>query len=974
MSLEILLIIPFAFIIFFVIMSLYNKKCQKPCKKTPKKCRLSYQENFEPFEQHFKENYTIGQDVSCRVAPFICPTGGFCASTGLSGPTICPIGSYCPSIGLSGPTQCDVGYYCNANGLASQTECPTGSYCSTTIGSPVVCVAGEYCPVKSTINNKCATGSFCSTPSSQVVCSSGNYCPVGSTAQVQCALGSYCSTPSTQLACSNGNYCATGSIAQVACPAGSFCPNPSTKNNCVAGTYCPASSTAATPCPAGSYCAAQVGTFTQCPAGSFCPASTGVATSCTIGNYCPAGASAQATCAAGSVCTTPSSQVSCPAGYYCISGTSVPTICASGYYCSVGSSSQTQCPAGSYCPSWTPKFILANGANIQTSTNTPGTFTSVGVVDGGGKATITSEEGYTSSYVSFKTSTPNSALIVGLSSINTSGRYDTINFAFIIDSSNPLIIYDNNNGNSKTMTDTTKPISETDTYLITHDGTSVKYYQNNNLLRTINYSGTLYLGSYFNRNATITNLDFGPYSDLITGKALCASGSYCPAGSFAQTQCALGSYCSTPSTQLACSQGDYCATGSISRALCPTGFWCPNPSTKNTCTSGQYCPAGSIAATTCPSGYYCPNTSTQTICPAGSYCPPGSISATVCPTGSYCASTGMSNPDDCPTGYYCPTATTQIICPTGYFCPNVSNCANIITNPSSVKEVTIGVIGNENIKTSFNDPGVLTSMTIQIPSIQRISTGQQTAFALRNTGMELYIDDVATGKIFQINLNDNNYTFNSTNFSHTPKAGFTSSIDTTLNLLNPIGSGSKFYFKDTNTASKFQISGAIKITTTVNKNTISPIPVVPLPPIPSSLNGKYFYVRSGGNGIAFSSGPNKIFGYTPGNFPDQVLKVTFIDFDSNGTPRYMLKAFEGILTTNATSVGSSDCRIIAPSQNVLNSQLFYLIFSTQSIDLANSIPLTIKDYYENNITTTAFSVGSGTPLSLNFILTNTATF
>ena len=140
------------------------------------------------------------------------------------------------------------------------------------------------------------------------------------------------------------------------------------------------------------------------------------------------------------------------------------------------------------------------------------------------------------------------------------------------------------------------------------------------------------------------------------------------------------------------------------------------------------------------------------------------------------------------------------------------------------------------------------------------------------------------------------------------------------------------------------------------------------------MNGKYFYVRSGGRGIAFSSGPNKIFGYTPGNFPDQVLKVTFIDFDSNGTPRYMLKTFGGILTTNATSVGSSDCRIIAPSQNVLNSQLFYLIFSTQSIDLRNSIPLTIKDYYGNNITTTEFSVGSGTPLSLNFILTNTTTF
>ena len=54
MSLEILLIITFAFFIFFIIMSLYSKKCKKSNnrKKTPKTCNLKCEENFDS-----KENF-----------------------------------------------------------------------------------------------------------------------------------------------------------------------------------------------------------------------------------------------------------------------------------------------------------------------------------------------------------------------------------------------------------------------------------------------------------------------------------------------------------------------------------------------------------------------------------------------------------------------------------------------------------------------------------------------------------------------------------------------------------------------------------------------------------------------------------------------------------------------------------------------------------------------------------------------------
>ena len=164
MNSEFLLIIPVIFFAFFIILSLYNKKCKKIYnKKTcPKTCITKYNyENFQYPEQNkenFQENFNLAVNNSCRSMALLCPTGYFCPTTGLTGPHICPIGSYCPSYGLSAAKPCNSGYYCNTTGITSQIICPTGSFCQTTTGAPVSCTGGYYCPAGSIVQNQCALG------------------------------------------------------------------------------------------------------------------------------------------------------------------------------------------------------------------------------------------------------------------------------------------------------------------------------------------------------------------------------------------------------------------------------------------------------------------------------------------------------------------------------------------------------------------------------------------------------------------------------------------------------------------------------------------------------------------------------------------------------------------------------------------------------------------------------------------------
>lgn len=803
---------------------LYNKKCEKTQHKVS--CKENFEEKLEPFEEKFDIS---NPNNNCKITPLICPSGGYCPASGLTSYVICPTGNYCPVLGLSDPIKCDSGYYCNTTGLTLQTQCPVGSYCPTVSGSPLPCSQGTYCPTKSIASNACTIGYYCENPTKQTPCTISNYCPTGSYTEKKCIIGSYCETPSSQVPCDNTNYCPTGSTSQIKCKGGFYCSNPSLQISCTPGTFCPTGSIEKIPCPAGSYCLAESSSTKECPAGSYCPASTGITTTCNIGNYCPPGSSTEVLCLAGSICETPSSQVYCPPGYYCSTGTSKATRCSSGYYCENGSINQKQCPNGFYCPGWTPILL-----NVYEDTNNPGTFTSAGGTSTWdyeqSLGTISSKESYSSSYVSFKTNTPSKKFMVGLSDINTGKSYRTIKFGFYINGETETIdIYESNTQNglvTVTKNDTNyKSLpsipSLTDTYLITHDGVYIRYYQNKNLLREVSYSGKLYLGNAFNSGeATITNLVFGPMSsNSVVGQILCKSGTYCPPGSFTEKPCELGYVCTTPYGQSPCSTGNYCDYGTVVEQPCPKGFYCPNPSTKNPCDKGYYCETGSISQSKCSAGYFCPDASTQTICPSGYYCPIGTTEKIVCPVGSYCPTDGMSFPSDCPTGHYCPSPTIALPCTPGTFCPTVNTCSYITTNPSSISKINGPFkLGNSENKLQFLDAGLLTSMEayINIKSITTKNTPVQSSYIL-----ELYIDDEGTNSKITLNLNTSAFTTSGTNsvYNNTNITNFTY----TINLLQSklITLSKTFYFKNTTNDDIIDVSATGYFKTTTNQNTIT---------------------------------------------------------------------------------------------------------------------------------------------------------
>ncbi len=164
----------------------------------------------------------------------------------------------------------------------------------------------------------------------------------------------------------------------------------------------------------------------------------------------------------------------------------------------------------------------------------------------------------------------------------------------------------------------------------------------------------------------------------------CPSGSYCPAGSTTNTTCLSGFYCPTASTQLPCPNGTYSALAgqTFSTSCLP-------------CDVGTFCPAGSNANTTCAAGAYCPNPSTQLPCPSGTRsallgqisvtsCTPciagryGSLAAQTlsasciaCPSGSSCA--GGANITACSLGQYCPANSSSFAaCAAGQYCTNAT--------------------------------------------------------------------------------------------------------------------------------------------------------------------------------------------------------------------------------------------------------------------------------------------------------------
>jgi hypothetical protein len=104
------------------------------------------------------------------------------------------------------------------------------------------------------------------------------------------------------------------------------------------------------------------------------------------------------------------------------------------------------------------------------------------------------------------------------------------------------------------------------------------------------------------------------------GGFICASGGYCPEGSYAPQPCPQGTYgveegYDSPSDCTDCPAGSYCAGSSNSYPTgeCEAGYYCDGASpsaTQHTTPAGFYSTAGSAAPIPCAPGTYQPGTGT----------------------------------------------------------------------------------------------------------------------------------------------------------------------------------------------------------------------------------------------------------------------------------------------------------------------------------------------------------------------------
>ena len=307
---------------------------------------------------------------------YVCPSKAttkityvlYSSSTNLPGQ--CPLGYICPQ-NSSAPTPCPIGTYNNQAAQTSCTPCPAGMYCDTlaTISPVKVCAEGFIC----------FGGAFKAQPLDAATeggrqCRAGAYCPLGTTVEIPCASGTYEGRSGSSLcqACPAGYYCtsAGGTAIPTPCPVGYYCPAGGDPTICPFGTYGRAGSTAleradqCMPCPSGQYC--QNGLISgNCDAGYYCD--TGAkqfqdpTKKCLVGHYCPYGTKIPMRCPAGKYnmitsATNIGQCVDCQNGYYCVAGSSTAYTCPTGHYCPPPAYAPTACPPGTY-----------NGGVTQTS-------------------------------------------------------------------------------------------------------------------------------------------------------------------------------------------------------------------------------------------------------------------------------------------------------------------------------------------------------------------------------------------------------------------------------------------------------------------------------------------------------------------------------------------------------------------------------------------------------------------------------
>mmetsp|Transcript_13452 Transcript_13452/g.20357 ORF Transcript_13452/g.20357 Transcript_13452/m.20357 type:complete len:4776 (+) Transcript_13452:55-14382(+) len=604
-----------------------------------------------------------------------CPPGTYNPFPGANSTTeclSCPRGEYCVG-GKTAPTgNCSLGYYCEGGASTpTQFPCPARTYRNFTgahdIGACTKCISGHYCPEATGTPIPCPEGHYCIIGTvDPEPCPKGTYNPnkglIKITQCLPCPPGKYCDTlgqvqPSGD--CDAGYYCIENAFTAAPqgpptgglCPRGGFCPKGSSgPSSCAPGTFnnfTGAKSQAdCAPCTPGHYCAGSSNPFPTgpCSAGYYCLSNDTHRASdprqfpVTPGHYSVVGSQTEIPCKAGTYANSPLSENSCDpcdVGYYCpdIRMTEPEEVCPKGSYCSAGSILPKGCPRGTFGDE-------TGYQNISQCNNCPiGKYCdSIRLDEAGGDCL--------KGYFCYGSSKERNPVNQTYGDKCPTGHYCGVG----------------------TTTPTPCPAGK---------------FNPDKGMYNVNLCIPCRAGTYCQGTG-------------LTGPtAVCAAGTYCPAGLESQT-----------STGTACPADFYCPEGTAAPIPCPNGNETTTTSqtTCSPCIAGKYCFKGSTRFN-CPAGHYCPAGTgiEQPECPAGSYSNAVDIqdvnSCVLCPEGKFCSVPGLTVPNgDCLAGTYCKLGASNIhgdpgvlggesgICSPGNFCPQGSERQNCSAGSFNARE------------------------------------------------------------------------------------------------------------------------------------------------------------------------------------------------------------------------------------------------------------------------------------------------
>ena len=645
---------------------------------------------------------TIGEGVSLMDSSECtsCPSGSYCAVSGLSAPTgFCDPGFFCVggsstptplTVGDDGGRACAAGHFCAGNGL--EVPCPTGRFRSSVGGvnleSCELCTGGWACETTGLTapSSMCESGYVCpigSTSAVAIIAAAGEFAPAGSASAEQCLPGTFSDVP--------------GLGACLPCPAGFVCPLAGTTvlTSCGEGFYCNEGSSVQEPCPAGqlSTGTGQIGSeaCVDCPAGRFC-ATTGqsdVSGVCQAGHYC-AGADRVADPGTLNDVVADIEQGTsgfCPPGYYCLGGTSTPTPCPLGTYsASTGATSLSaclSCDAGMYC--------AVEGLTQPTGPCSAGYFCPAGA---------NSHDPAPLQYIcpvgsACAEGSPFSLLCLPGSAAPVQGLAEcqTCPAGFVCGDpvQEPVECSMGSYCPEGALQEQTCPAG---TYGARTglrapedcDACPSSMWCSDGIVQGTCDAGFIcYGGAGAARPTAPTVVDEADAA--VNGP--CPSGHFCLAAATTPTPCPQGTVLVAPGgASIAecsvCPVGLVCADAGTT-APCPVGHYCPDVANRVdpvACPSGTFnAGTGSSLATDCspcPPGTFCDDDTAIVsldgrACPSGQWCAGGSMARVNCAAGSFNNVTGQSSAaacEECPSGFICEEGTSiPAPCPAGSYCP-----------------------------------------------------------------------------------------------------------------------------------------------------------------------------------------------------------------------------------------------------------------------------------------------------------------